>query len=669
MLSPWNAGSGFYFREGKSTDKDPATGKLIKTGARNAPTEATRTLAALLASTSTRLVDYRACATVAKAIVQELGLDSAPTEADKPALIAALRSRLPSAGMAWLDASVSSLGEEFACAPLLGSGGNDGNEDFSNNYLQRVLRLLTDAEVEPLIAGALFGAAVAGARDIAAGQFLPGGNGGYNAGVGFESKSAANVWDYVLAIEGTLTFGGGTAHRLDQTAVGAAFPFSMRLDPAGYASVADKDRDDSRLEMWLPLWSMPANASEVRALLVEGRARLDRRGAANTVEFARSVAKLGTSRGIVGFERTAFLTRNGKMRYSVPIGRWSATSDAHEDLLGGDVEKWVERFNRVAREKNAPKAMVGASRMLNEASLAVCRPGSDPRRWQQLLIALGNAEAALLSTPKTTADPLKRLTPLPPLGMGWIRAANDGTPEFRLALALATQEAAFRTRAGEAVASVRGHWMPIDRSRPTKFATGAGGLVHDPDVVCAGRDLERDCVALIVRRMHMAPTLKARGLGLLGGRGTEAAIADVMAFINGSIDDARVIALARPLMAFAHGQGSAAIERPAPTKPDAFYSILRLTHLTEPLQREGGEVCIALDSAPVARLLAGDVAGAAAVCLRRLRASGLLPTVRVLAADRARARRLVASLAFPVRINELARCADLVTKPYVTDIA
>lgn len=35
IISPWNGGSGFYFREGKSSDKDPATGKKLKTGKRD----------------------------------------------------------------------------------------------------------------------------------------------------------------------------------------------------------------------------------------------------------------------------------------------------------------------------------------------------------------------------------------------------------------------------------------------------------------------------------------------------------------------------------------------------------------------------------------------------------------------------------------------------------
>ncbi|KAA5603892.1 hypothetical protein F1188_18795 [Roseospira marina] len=40
IVAPWNAGSGFYYQERKSDEKDPATGKKIKTGIRDQETQA-----------------------------------------------------------------------------------------------------------------------------------------------------------------------------------------------------------------------------------------------------------------------------------------------------------------------------------------------------------------------------------------------------------------------------------------------------------------------------------------------------------------------------------------------------------------------------------------------------------------------------------------------------
>ncbi len=678
ILSPWNAGSGFYFREGKTKEKDEASGQLKKTGVRDQPTAATRAIDALVASESPRLCRYRECVQVARSVVASFGFKEAPGEEEKASLIAALRSHLPDAGTKWLDAAVTSLGDSFECAPLVGSGGNDGNEDFSKNFLERILDLLGPAggKGHTLLRSCLFGDTVSGALDTAAGQFLPAGNGGSNAGIGFTGRSTANAWDYVLAAEGSLLFSGAAARRLDSASGGAAFPFAVRVDPAGYASAADSDRDASRFEVWLPLWEQPATVSNVRALLAEGRARIDRADAQRSTDVARALASLGTSRGIRAFERTAFFTRNGNMHYSAPVGRWDVASKPKDADLLDDIQVWMRWFRGFARDKLAPKAITSAGRTIDEAILAVCCAGAEPARWQALLIALGRAEAALLRSPNKTGDPKRRLSPLPSLRRGWIAAADDGSTELRLALALASQDVALRDRGKAIIANLRSHWLPLDRARgvryaqaqrlSARFATDSNGLANDPDVVCLSDDLERDCIALVRRRVQIAPTLAARGLGLFGARGAEAPLADVMAFLAEDVDDARVLALARAFMAVEWWDPDRRrLDGPPSRWIDAGYATVRIAHLSEPLARANGEnVVISLDPAPLARLAAGDVSAAATICLRRLRASGLSPKVQTIAGTARYARRLAASLAFPIRAADASRCADLITKPY-----
>jgi hypothetical protein len=96
---------------------------------------------------------------------------------------------------------------------------------------------------------------------------------------------------------------------------------------------------------------------------------------------------------------------------------------------------------------------------------------------------------------------------------------------------------------------------------------------------------------------------------------------------------------------------------------------MRITHLSAPLRRGEASVEIRLDPEPSARLASGNLAAAADVSLRRLRSSGLTSTARVFAGSAAYARRLAASLAFPISAFDASRCADLVTKPYLTDPA
>src|SRR5580658_5269161 len=71
ILSPWNGGSGFFFREEKTKEKDES-GKRKKTGVRNEPTAATRAIDELLTSTSERLTCYRECASIVRRILTNL---------------------------------------------------------------------------------------------------------------------------------------------------------------------------------------------------------------------------------------------------------------------------------------------------------------------------------------------------------------------------------------------------------------------------------------------------------------------------------------------------------------------------------------------------------------------------------------------------------------------
>jgi CRISPR-associated protein Csx17 len=112
ILAPWNGGSGFYFREKKLDERDPMTGKRIKTGERTEPTEATRTLEAIEQSNATRFAELRQCITACRAAVRELGFEAAPKEEDKSRLLLALRARLPEAFVAAQDAAYVLLSNE-----------------------------------------------------------------------------------------------------------------------------------------------------------------------------------------------------------------------------------------------------------------------------------------------------------------------------------------------------------------------------------------------------------------------------------------------------------------------------------------------------------------------------------------------------------------------------
>src|SRR5262249_11246787 len=159
-----------------------------------------------------------------------------PKDEMKESLLLRCRSELADEIVPWLDVCFV-LGEQGpSYFPLLGTGGNDGRLDFTNNFMQRLAEIIPfTAGAEPgaiskrWLAAALFADALVELGKSAIGQFNPGGVGGANGTQGkFEADSRVNPWDFVLMIEGTLLFAGSLARRLGANTAGrAAFPFTV----------------------------------------------------------------------------------------------------------------------------------------------------------------------------------------------------------------------------------------------------------------------------------------------------------------------------------------------------------------------------------------------------------------------------------------------------------
>lgn len=185
IVAPWNGGSGFYFQEEKLKEKDPLTGKRKKTGRRIQPTAATKALQDILDSTTKRLSGYSESLRIIKNLIEKTGLEEAPSKEKKEELILAVRNNLPDSSIDWLDASVILTTENARFSPLLGTGGNDGNLDFSSNFMQRLKDVFEFSGGNPMssseawLDGALFAENSDGlVSGISIGQFYPGAVGG-----------------------------------------------------------------------------------------------------------------------------------------------------------------------------------------------------------------------------------------------------------------------------------------------------------------------------------------------------------------------------------------------------------------------------------------------------------------------------------------------------------
>lgn len=424
IMAPWNGGSGFYPKDNKD-----GFGPL------SAATVASRFDGIAFGIRS------------ASEAIARSGLDARPDKETKVELVETLRSNLTDAALGWIDAALVLTGATAKYPQLLGTGGNDGRLDFTNNFMRHLVskKGLFDAEsgapskdAARLLETSLFDIPAPGMAAAAVGQFAPGSAGGPNATTGFDSDSRVNPWDFVLMLEGSVAFAGAATRRHQSASgSGASFPFTVRAVGAGGGGVGVEDEQDARAEFWAPLWANPARFMEIDALLSEGRAVLNERTARDGLEFARAVASLGTSRGFSEFERYGFFMRSGKAFLATPIGRGATGKERSTGVrLMADLDAggWLDRVRHVARQKEDSAAGRNAIKQLEDALFELVAEGGSPVKFEGALVALGRVATWLALSPKGR---VAVGAPPPLLSRDWMREADDGSPEFRIAAALA----------------------------------------------------------------------------------------------------------------------------------------------------------------------------------------------------------------------------------------
>jgi CRISPR-associated protein Csx17 len=449
----------------------------------------------------------------------------------KEQMIALCRARLPEAATLWIDAACAlESTTEVSYAHLLGSGGNEGRLDYSNNFMQRATTLLLDdsakQERRPLIASALFGCASSGLSKASIGQFLPGLAGGYNQGTELETKDfKINPWDFVLTIEGTLVLASATVRRHGARRGSLSSPFSVRPTPTGYFAATAEESANSRGEIWLPWWQRPVRYRELRHVFAEGRATIGAKQAVDGVQFARAVGQLGVDRGLTGFTRYSLLKRRGDSYVALPGGRLSVRPRPSLRLLD-ELDPLLDRVSQFMRgfgNKTPPAKLASAYRSIQSAQYE-CATQPDARRFTALLRALGRLEEQLARRDRKKDPKLSR--PLQGLTPAWLGEADDGSPELRLAAALASISKT------EEVGPLRANLSPVDPHQPWLWDKGKGQVAY------AGVSVTERLTHVMARRMMDASRGGKGSLPLFGA--LRLSCADVMPLLYGRVDDVKL---------------------------------------------------------------------------------------------------------------------------------
>jgi len=482
---------------------------------------------------------------------------------------------------------------------------------------------------------------------------------------------------------------------------------------AGAGQLSAPDRNGAPGEVWCPLWSRPTGLKELKALFREGRLTLGRRPARTGLEAALAVQMLGQSRGIPSFVRVGLYQSDAKMPHAAaPLGRHSVGATPDAAALGRELAEhpWLSSLRSAARAKEAPGTLLAALRAVDDSlfDLAARLPGPerqrvDARAAQSVLIAVGRAARLIAVRPKLQ----EALRPPPRLSEAWIDAADDGSAEFRLALALAglrmargkapggevgleptvgaengaraDDDEATAGNADDAVppgtdtlggAAARhivdlamcAHLGPLDpdsRLRSPRWAGNEKRAGEGRALAVWGEGAVVDNLCAVAQRRLVEQ--QRRGLAQVPFDGTcGAASGDIRAFLDGDVDDARIadlllgLAWVRPTSPASKG-GSA----PLPFAYAALKPLFTPRHVLDWLNKEQRLACevgdLPVPPALPALLAGGRVAEAVRLGQQRAQASGL-PTPFL---DRRRrtdgrppdvvsGRRLLAALVIPV---------------------
>ena len=601
-----------------------------------------------------------------KIIEIELGIKTKEEKLLKTSLLHSLRSTVPENILPWMDACLvlaSGLEDNVPMSPLLGTGGVDGSQDFSVNFMQNLDSVLSDEgkpreNSEAWLVSSLFSDPANGLRKETVGQFFPSAVGGSNATSGFEASSLINPWDYILMIEGSLLFATASVRRLGTGQNRGSFSFTVDATSIGYASASDADETSRRsAEIWVPLWEKPTGLNEIKSVMSEGRAQIGGRVVRNGLDFVRAVASLGVDRGIKSFQRYGFLERNGRAYFAVSLDRIAVHRQPQIDLLS-DVDNWLTSFINKAKSERAPGIIGRTMHMLEASIFSLCKE-RDAKRVQEVLIALGECERAISKCFKWAKE--SSLRPIPALSERWLREADDGSPEFRLAASLSSVYGHYLEHGKPIMMPIRSQMEPVH----TWLNEGHLGADFDEsqsrDVISSDGNPLTVMNRIMARRIMRAVQSSSRSFPDHGWLNSD--LGDIADFIEGRINIRHMMDLL---------WGMILIDWPSVSKdaitrrqvsdsiyPGADYSMLKLCFAGEAVR--GVEIPIVPEIHRRATL--GDSFNSIRLAERRLRGCSLPTTTKSNFISPILMERIAAALIFPISKYQVDSLADNVLRP------
>jgi CRISPR-associated protein Csx17 len=341
--------------------------------------------------------------------------------------------------------------------------------------------------------------------------------------------------------------------------------------------------------------------------------------------------------------------RSGKAYLATPLTRIAVRRNPNADLFEQlETGHFLDRLRRFGRDEQAPARIRTAVRRLEDALFDLAQK-AERVTLQRVLVHLGTISLTLAKSHKGR----DAVPELPMLSEDWVLKADDGSPEFRCAAALAGlggDAPPMRPFVVPVRRDERGAWIWDTESRLAVW--GEGHLAANLGRVIARRRIEATKETEDSKPFHFR---------------AGAASSDVAAWLVGGLDETRLADLFAGLVHARIPENFAGVNEYAALP--AAYAVLKPFFVPDGLlvylELLTSERCLPLPGEIITRLQADRVQDAVELAWRRLPAAGFPlpryprtpPTTAGLDGPR-----LLAALAVPLTTGHLAHCLNLLTR-------
>lgn len=365
------------------------------------------------------------------------------TKENKPLFLKLYRNMIiDDAVIFWFDAIFGINNNRINFSPLFLTGGNSGNFDFSEHFMQRLAIILDPNKREEStrhLNNLLFDTSYVSLKNIATVcHNAEGVSSSLGGDIINKKTSIDNIWEYILFMEGTYFFTGSNVKKYSNRntnmdiSAKTAWSFTVPASNVGYGTATKKEISNG--EIWLPLWYGFSSYNTIQFVFNEGRIARNNHQAETSIDVVKSLlTKYGVELGIVGFLRYGIFERRGQLHLTSYLGQMFLHNDINVHLLD-DLNKWLKTIKKWNRDSaDASNKLDELITQVDESIINYCmNAGRNRDRLQNVIINVSQLEFYVRAYTKIKFNHMLVLKPQ------WLTTCYDGSAEYRIAMAVSS---------------------------------------------------------------------------------------------------------------------------------------------------------------------------------------------------------------------------------------